>query len=215
LLRRTASVRLRTRARDGRRRGVPVLEARVHRHAQRLPSQDLVRRQGVTPPPSEVLVVGGGIVGAATAYFLARKGVRVTLIEGEHPGWGASGRNPGFQWLHTRKAGIQMDLGKAGRRLADELKDELDDFELRPCGGMTYFFDERQAPLFRTFVDERRRAGLPMELLDGAEARRHCPALAESIVGATWNPLDAHQNTTRLVEALVAGARRNGATVVS
>ena len=163
---------------------------------------------------AEILVVGGGVVGAATAYFLSRKGVHATLVEGEHPGWGASGRNPGFQWLHTRKAGVQMELGLAGRRLADELVNELDDFEFRPCGGMTYFFDDRQTPLFQSFVDERRKAGLPMDLLDGPEARRRCPVLAESIVGATWNPLDAHQNTARLVEALVEGARRNGARIV-
>lgn len=162
---------------------------------------------------TEILVIGAGIVGAASAYFLARKDVRVTLVEAERPGWGASGRNPGFLWLHTRKAGVQMTLGLAGRRLADELRQELDDFELRPSGGMIYFFDERQAPLFEAFVAERRAAGLPMELLDGGEARARCPALAERVAGATWNPQDAHQNTGKLVDALVAGAERLGARV--
>ena len=64
----------------------------------------------------DAIVLGAGIVGAATAYYLAKKRFRVLLIEGETPAWGASGRNPGFQWLHTRKAGIQMELGLAGRR---------------------------------------------------------------------------------------------------
>jgi len=44
----------------------------------------------------DVIVLGAGIVGAATAYFLAQKDFRVLLIEGEAPAWGASGRNPGF-----------------------------------------------------------------------------------------------------------------------
>ncbi|MEA2781932.1 MAG: hypothetical protein QOK29_3476 [Rhodospirillaceae bacterium] len=159
----------------------------------------------------DVIVLGAGIVGAATAYFLAQKRFRVLLIEGQTPAWGASGRNPGFQWLHTRKAGIQMELGLAGRRLADKLREELDDFELRPSGGMIYFLDERQESLFRAFVAERRAAGLPMELVDGKQAREHCPILSERVLGASWNPLDAHQNTAKLVEALVAAAKRHGA----
>ncbi len=163
----------------------------------------------------DVIVVGGGIVGAATAYFLARRKLRVLLIEAETPAWGASGRNPGYQWLHTRRAGLQMQLGLAGRRLADVLAQDLDGFEFRPCGGMIYFFDERQRPLFESLVAERRAAGLPMELLDAKEARERCPPLSDRVAGATWNPLDAHQNTQKLVDALVAGAKRHGARLLS
>ncbi len=164
---------------------------------------------------ADVIVVGGGIVGAATAYFLACRKVSVLLVEAETPAWGASGRNPGYQWLHTRRAGLQMELGMVGRRLADDLAQELDGFEFRPSGGMIYFFDERQRPLFESLVAERRAAGLPMELIDGKQAREHCPALSDRVAGATWNPLDAHQNTRKLVEALVAGAERHGARLLS
>lgn len=162
---------------------------------------------------SDVVVVGAGIVGAAVAYELARHGSSVTVIEGEHPGWGASGRNPGYVWLHTRAPGVQMQLGLAGRALYDELVEELDGFDFRACGGMTYFFEE-QAELFPAFVRERREAGLPMELLDGAAARGACPILPEDVAGATYNPLDAHIDTERLVRAYVAGAERSGATLV-
>jgi glycine/D-amino acid oxidase-like deaminating enzyme len=162
---------------------------------------------------SDAVVVGAGIVGAATARELARRGSTVTLVEAERPAWGASGRNPGFVWLHTRAAGLQMELGLAGRRLYDELVEELDDFEFRACGGMTYFFED-QADLFSSFVRERREAGLPMELLDGAAARIACPILPERVAGAAFNPLDAHINTERLVSAFVAAAERTGAKLV-
>jgi glycine/D-amino acid oxidase-like deaminating enzyme len=164
---------------------------------------------------ADVIVVGGGIVGAATAYFLARQKVKVLLIEAETPAWGASGRNPGYQWLHTRRAGLQMEFGLAGRRLADTLVEELDGFEFRPSGGMIYYFDERQEPLFESLVAERRAAGLPMELIDGKQARERCPLLSDRVAGATWNPLDAHQNTKKLVDALVLGAERHGARLLS
>ena len=162
---------------------------------------------------TDVLVVGGGIVGAATAYFLAQRGFKLVLLEGRSWAWGASGRNPGFQWLHTRKAGLQMELAMAGRRLSDRLAEELDGFEFRPGGGMIYYFEESQHPLMESFVAERRAAGLPMELIDGAAARAHCPALSPRVLGASFNPLDAHQNTQRIVEALAHAAERAGATL--
>ena len=162
---------------------------------------------------ADVLVVGGGIVGAATAYFLAQRGFKTLLLEGRSWAWGASGRNPGFQWLHTRKAGLQMELAMAGRRLSDRLAEELDGFEFRRSGGMIYFFDEKQRPLMESFVAERRAAGLPMELIDGAAARAHCPALSPKVLGASFNPLDAHQDTRALVEAFARAAERAGATV--
>src|ERR1039457_4151927 len=108
---------------------------------------------------NDIIVLGAGIVGAATAYFLAKKSFRVLLAEGESPAWGASGRNPGFQWLHTRKAGIQMELGLAGRWLADQLREELDDFEMRPSGGGIYFLGESQQPVFCAFFARGRGGG--------------------------------------------------------
>ncbi|HUF60157.1 MAG TPA: FAD-binding oxidoreductase [Actinomycetota bacterium] len=167
-----------------------------------------------TAEGSEVLVVGAGIVGAATAYELARRGVNVTLLEGRRPAWGASGRNPGFVWLHTRATGVQMELGLAGRGLYDELVQELDGFEFRESGGMTYFFEE-EAELFPAFVEERRTGGLPMELLDRDDARRACPILPPNVAGATFNPLDAHINTELLVRSLCAAAERLGADIVA
>ena len=51
----------------------------------------------------DVLVIGGGIVGAASAYHLARRGADVLLLEAEQLAFGATGRNLGFIWVHTRR----------------------------------------------------------------------------------------------------------------
>jgi D-hydroxyproline dehydrogenase subunit beta len=162
---------------------------------------------------TEVLIVGAGVVGSATAYYLAKAGAKVTVLDEHEPGWGASGRNPGFVWLHTRAEGIQMTFGLAGRALYDELVPELDDFEFRRSGGMVYFFEE-QATIFPNFVRNRQEAGLPMELLSADAAREACPILPEEIGGATYNPLDAHVNPEKLVNALAAAASWAGAKFV-
>src|SRR5207237_4050714 len=122
--------------------------------ARLLPAARPARRSGgrrgprAAPPGSgvgagavtRVVVVGAGIVGCSAAYFAAREGARVTLVEREHVAFGASGRNPGFVWLHCRNPGIALELSLASRRLYPELADELpEDFGFRPNGGLIYF----------------------------------------------------------------------------
>ena len=162
----------------------------------------------------QVIVIGGGLVGAATAYFAAREGMRVTLLEKEHAGHGASGRNPGFVWLHCRNPGWALDVSFAGRRLYDELRDELPvPFEFRGEGGLIYFKTSEQAAVFEEFVDARRAAGLNMELIDGAEVRRLVGPIRPDVLGASFCSDDAQINTPTVVDALVAGARAEGADV--
>src|SRR3954453_6190133 len=67
------------------------------------------RGGSVTSSP-DVLVIGGGIVGAATAYHLARRGADVTLLEADQLASGATGRNLGYIWVHTRRPGPELEL---------------------------------------------------------------------------------------------------------
>ena len=112
---------------------------------------------------SDVLVIGGGIVGAASAYYLARAGVPVTLLEAETLAWGATGRNLGFIWVHTRKVGPELDLVMNTRARLPELVEELgEDAEVQTNGGMVFYSDERQGPVMAEFVAQRVADGLPM-----------------------------------------------------
>jgi len=161
-----------------------------------------------------VVVVGGGIVGCATAYFAARDGLDVVLLEREHVGFGASGRNPGFVWLHCRNPGFALEVSRAGRRLYPQLLEELPErFEFRAEGGLIYFATPEQGRVFEEFVAARRADGLDIELIDGAEVRRLVPPIRSDVLGASFCAEDAQINTPTVLRALVAGARREGAQV--
>jgi glycine/D-amino acid oxidase-like deaminating enzyme len=163
---------------------------------------------------TDVLIVGGGIVGAATAYHLARQGVPTILLEAETLAYGATGRNLGFLWVHTRKKGPELDLVMATRSGIDDLVGELGaEVDLRTNGGLVFFHDERQASVMREFVDHRNADGVPMTLLSGDDARELVPLLPPTVLGATFCPLDAQVEPTRWVEAFAGAARRLGAQV--
>lgn len=162
----------------------------------------------------DVVVVGGGIVGTATAYHLARRGISVTLLEGERVGWGASGRNIGYIWLHTRRPGTELDLARPTRAALEELPGELDaDIGLRTEGSLIVFDREEQAAVFREFVEARRADGLDVRLLDGPEARALCPILPETALGASFCVDDAQIDPGRYSAAYARAAARLGVEV--
>ncbi len=163
---------------------------------------------------TSVVVVGGGLVGTSTAYYAARQGMHVTLLEQQHTGYGASGRNPGFVWLHCRNPGWALEVSLAGRALYDELAADLPEpFEFRAEGGVIYFNTSEQGAVFEEFVKARQADGLDMELIDGAAVRRMVGPIHAGVLGASFCGNDAQINTPTVVAALAAGARSEGADV--
>ena len=163
----------------------------------------------------DVLVIGGGIVGSATAYHLAKRGASVTLLEANQLAYGATGRNLGYIWVHTRRPGPELELVMHLRRELESLPDALgDDFGLRTEGGLLYAHTEAQLAILRDFVTQRQADGVDVRLLDGHEARSLAPILPETVIGASFCPLDAQMESTRYVRAFAAGAQRAGAQVL-
>jgi glycine/D-amino acid oxidase-like deaminating enzyme len=89
----------------------------------------------------KIIIVGGGLVGCSAAYFLGQRGYNVTLLEKEEVAYGASGRNPGYVLVHTRKTGTAFNMAKAGIELYSQLVEELGHcFEYRQNGCINYFY---------------------------------------------------------------------------
>ena len=160
---------------------------------------------------ADIIVIGAGIAGAATAYYLAKSGQRVLLLDAERPAFGASGRNPGFLWLQTKQPGVQMALALHGRAFAAALEREVGDFGFRASGGLIVYRDERLAAVAEAFVADRRRAGLEVEHVDRARLLGLCKQFGPTVIGGIYNPLDAYQDTSILVERFVARASELGA----
>jgi D-hydroxyproline dehydrogenase subunit beta len=172
---------------------------------------DQQRAQGT---PSTAVVVGAGFVGAATAYYLAKAGVNVTLVDRDRPGSGATGASAGYISMITRSGSAQLELAHLSNALYAELATELDNFDLRQAGALLYYFED-QVPLIEGFVARRRADGLPMDIVDADRARELCPILPDDVVGGIHSHADGSLHAQKLVDALAAGVVRLGGRVES
>lgn len=179
----------------------------------------------MTAETADVLVVGAGILGAATAYQLARRGLRVSVAErgpANREGSGTTAGNLHVQAIHTRRPGqaVPVDserlvpLQKAASDRWSAVGDELGaDIGLQRAGGLMIAETEDQACELKVKGGWEVAAGLETELVDGDTARRMLPALGPTVRAATWCPADGYANPLLVTHAYLTAARRLGATV--
>lgn len=162
----------------------------------------------------DVIVIGGGISGTATAYELARRGVSVTLLEREDIAAMASG----WTLAGVRQSGrhvAELPLAAAAVRRWETLSEELGaDVEYRQDGNLRLARTEDEVPVIKAVVEDGKAASLPIEYIDGADAvREFAPVLTPLLRGASFCATDGHANNHLTVKAYAAAAARHGATI--
>ena len=160
------------------------------------------------PATTEVLILGAGLVGLATAWYLTEAGVRdICLVDPAGPLAGASSANAGGLWFSQQspELGPLTPLARVSSRLYDELGAALEaDFDLRRCGLLELLSRPADS------IAAVRQAGFRAELLAPDEVRRLEPALLPAPHGAVLYPDDGQVNPLKLGVAFVRGLRRRG-----
>jgi len=174
---------------------------------------------------ADVVVIGAGILGAATAHHLACAGHSVAVLErgpANREGSGTTAGNLHIQAIHARRPGqvVPVDVDRllplqvAASRYWDTIEDDLgQSVELRRGGGfMVAETDDDVAEIQRKHALEA-TAGLRTELMDGDAARRALPLLSHSVRLADWCPVDGYANPLLVTGAYLDAAARNGVQV--
>lgn len=164
------------------------------------------------PKTADVVVVGGGIVGAAMAQALARAGMKPLVLEKGAFGGAVSGASLACISTHMMDLEELKLLAWTRARWA-ELDAEIGGFEYSRCGQLRFIAREADIAVAEGWIAAERAAGLTPELLDPAAVREVEPALTGPILAASWSALDAVVNPFLAVRALLADAQRHGATV--
>lgn len=162
----------------------------------------------------EVAVIGGGIVGSFTAYFLGKAGVKTCVIEREFPAAGTSGA--GLAWVFTSlKPPLHYALmHQQSARLYDQLAQEHGvDFQLDRCGSLWVVWDEQEWIELCQEVAALKDGGIDVELLTPAEAHRLEPILdPTALVGAAYGRRDGSVNPFLANLIMSQLAQKNGVT---
>ncbi len=173
------------------------------------------------PKTADVLVVGGGLLGTAAAYYLSKAGMKVVLCERGSICSEATGRQGGMvTQVDGRDPDMDLNMAKlryaaANNRILDTLQDELQfDFQYRRRGGLDIAFREEECAHLKELYELQRAAGdQEIQFLDQKQLRELCPALSPQATGARFRPSDGSVNTFLLCSGLLKAAREYGAEV--
>jgi sarcosine oxidase subunit beta len=161
-----------------------------------------------------VVIVGGGIVGCAAAFYLARRGRKVILLEKSVIGGEASGRNGGGVRAQCRDR-RERPLAMASITLWAGLEAELGfDVEYVQGGNIRMATNEERMGMLRREMEEELADGLAVEMWDRDELRRRAPYLSDVFVGAKYCPADGTANPILASRAFGWAAKRIGATIL-
>ncbi|MDR1571609.1 MAG: FAD-binding oxidoreductase [Clostridiales Family XIII bacterium] len=165
---------------------------------------------------SDVLIIGGGIVGCATAYRLGKRGVKALVIEKSEIGAGGSCRNAGGVRQSARDV---RELPLAMHAVSDiwpTLGEELEiDVEYRQRGNLRLGKTEAHIKALTALVAKSVSAGLDVRMITGDEARAICPHMSDEVAGASWCPTDGHANPLHTTFGFYKKALEYGAAFVT
>ena len=151
---------------------------------------------------SDVIVIGAGVVGCSAAYYLAKRGCKVTVLERREVACGASGRN-GSGARQSGRDNRELPLAMFGvKNLWPTLGEELgEDIEYRE--------------VLEEMVRKNTSLGLDVRMVYGEDVRELIPDVAPDVRFATYCPTDGHANPMRTTLALYKRARELGARFVT
>jgi glycine/D-amino acid oxidase-like deaminating enzyme len=163
---------------------------------------------------ADVVVVGGGIVGCAAAYYLARRGLQVTLLEKGQVAGEQSSRNWG--WVRQNGRNVrELPLAVASRAIWGGLAEEIgEDVGWVSAGNIDLVYDAAEFDTMRAWQAKAHEAGLLTEILSREEVLARVPALHDTFLGGIFSPSDGQADPHRAAPALARAAQRAGAEVL-
>ena len=175
------------------------------------------------PRPSDIVVVGAGIVGCAVAYELARRGASVQIVDGRRPvGMGATQASAGVLAPYIEadeRNSAFLDLAVRGLHLYDSfisrvVSDSGVAVRYHRTGTLEVTTSDERMATLRNVAARLEAQGLPLGLFDGRAARSEEPCLSGDVVGGLLVPAHGFVGASELTRALAAAARRHGAQLI-
>ena len=162
---------------------------------------------------TDVLIVGGGLMGAASAFFLRQRGRSVVLLERDMIGQYASGVNFGNVRRQGRFLG-QLELANRSFALWKRLPELIDDdLEFVASGQMRVCYREDEIAELEAYAAAPEARELDLQIYCGRALHERFPFLGPEVKGGSYAPHDGHANPRLAAPAFARAARRAGARI--
>ena len=162
---------------------------------------------------ADLIIVGAGIAGAATAYYAAKRGIAPLVLDKGEVGGEQSSRAWGFVRQQERDP-LELPMMMASNALWQDLESELDtDVEWRMSGNLGIARNHAQIEAYRDWQRVAQTNGLETRLLSATEVGEMIPGIRGDWTGALMTPSDGHASPPKTTAAFAAAAKRSGATI--
>ncbi|HEY4471160.1 MAG TPA: FAD-binding oxidoreductase [Stellaceae bacterium] len=179
------------------------------------PRVDPVPSDEKLPSQADVVVIGGGIIGASTALFLAQRGISTVLCEKGHIAGEQSSRNWGWCRKMARDP-REIPLIIESLRLWERMNGTVEaETGFRTCGIMYLGETAEALGNMEAWLEHAREYQLDTRLIDGAEVSQLLPGSAKRWAGALYTPSDGKAEPQMAAPAIAEGARRRGAAILT
>jgi glycine/D-amino acid oxidase-like deaminating enzyme len=167
------------------------------------------------PLSADIVVVGAGIAGVTTAYYLARRGVDVVLLDKVGPAAEASSGNAGMIGESGGDPANIMQLQQQTVALYREAAATFDDdFELVMDGRLRLAINAEEVAHFEEMVQRQNAAGVTGEMAYGADVQRIEPVVSDKVIAAAWFPGDGKIHPAKATNAFFNAALKSGTRFV-
>lgn len=166
------------------------------------------------PSSAAVVVIGGGVMGASTAYHLATAGVEVVVLERDTIGSGSTGRSAGgFRAQFSDELNIRMAVENIRRLERFETEFGID-IDLKQYGYL-FLLRRSEVDAFHAAVALQRSLGVPSDLITAEAALDRVPGIRiHDVAAATFCPWDGYCTPESVALGYARAAARHGATIV-
>lgn len=170
------------------------------------------------PTTADIVIIGGGVMGASAAYHLAKRGVKniVLLEKEEFFGTGATGRCAGGV-RYQFSTEINVKLSQGSLPMIERFKEEIgQDVNYIQCGYLLVATNEKDAATFKHNVEMQNHLGVPTQLLNGDEVRARLPLMKfDDAIAGTFNQKDGIVDPNSVVMGYVSAAQKMGVQAVT